>query len=213
MKFGTIEPATILSYGVIGLGFLLALLAYFLLLQEQHTKEPRESILAAINRFMIFSLVLAGLGLTSEVVRSFFNQKPTPDPGAVVNFDDYLADLRNSYAHASRPESFKRGTLTVLGQGILRFNLPSGTCKRYLAVAQPPSEIDLSWMSSGPGASAVRVELSGSENFKTGTICTDEKPGSEAEMGLVIKILKGSGEYAIETYFLSQRIYDDSLSQ
>lgn len=31
MKFGTIEPAAILSYRVIGLDFFLALLAYFLL--------------------------------------------------------------------------------------------------------------------------------------------------------------------------------------
>ncbi len=67
MKFGTIEPAAILAYGVIGLGFLLALLAYLLLLREQHATKPRESMLAAIDKFMIFAVVLAGLGLTSKV--------------------------------------------------------------------------------------------------------------------------------------------------
>jgi len=208
LKFGTIEPAAILSYGVIGLGFLLALLAYFLLLREQHAKEPRESILAAINRFMIFSLVLAGLGLTSEVARSFFDPKLAPNPETAVAFDDYFADLRKSYAHASTPDNFKRGTLAVLGQETLKLNLPSGACKRYLVAAQPPSEIDLSWWSNGPGARTVRFESSGSESFKTGTICTDEKPGNETELGLIIKMVKGSGKYAAETYFLSQRIYD-----
>ena len=72
MKFGTIDPTAILSYGVIGLGFLLALLAYLLLLREQRAKQPRPSILVAINRFMIFAVALAGLGLTSEVARSYF---------------------------------------------------------------------------------------------------------------------------------------------
>lgn len=56
----------ILSYGVIGLGFLLALLAYRLLTQEQRITKPRANILKAIYTFMAFSIVLCILGFIGE---------------------------------------------------------------------------------------------------------------------------------------------------
>jgi hypothetical protein len=53
---------SILGYGAIGLGFLLAYLAYRLLLQEQGTKTPRPEILKAIYLFECFCVVLVVLG-------------------------------------------------------------------------------------------------------------------------------------------------------
>jgi hypothetical protein len=76
MSFAQIDPAKILSYGVIGLGFLLALLAYFLLQREQRAVEPRRSILKAIKEFMIFAVVVGCLGLAGEIARSRFAPKP-----------------------------------------------------------------------------------------------------------------------------------------
>jgi hypothetical protein len=67
---GTLDVYSILNYGVIGLGFLLALLAYRLLGREQQNPEPRRSILVAIHVFMIFSVVLCIIGLGSEYLRS-----------------------------------------------------------------------------------------------------------------------------------------------
>lgn len=64
-----INPYEILSYGTIGLGFLLAFLAYRLLSKEQHKDEPRKSILGAINTFMAFSIVLCMIGFGSEFFR------------------------------------------------------------------------------------------------------------------------------------------------
>jgi hypothetical protein len=62
----------ILGYGTIGLGFLLAFLAYRLLNREQSIESPREGILKAISKFMIFSFSLCGLGLSSELAREYF---------------------------------------------------------------------------------------------------------------------------------------------
>lgn len=56
----------ILSYGVIGLGFLLAFFAYRLLALEQQG-TPREAIIKAIYYFMGFSILLCVIGFASEV--------------------------------------------------------------------------------------------------------------------------------------------------
>src|SRR5260370_25909522 len=53
-----VDAFKILSYGVLGLGFLLALLAYRLLTKEQGREFVRSEILRAIYVFMVFSLLL-----------------------------------------------------------------------------------------------------------------------------------------------------------
>jgi hypothetical protein len=57
----------ILGLGVIGLGFLLALLAYRLLSKIQSQPNPNRSVLRSIYFFMGFSIVLCGIGFTSQV--------------------------------------------------------------------------------------------------------------------------------------------------
>lgn len=76
MNFAPIEPYKILGYGVSGLGFLLALLAYFLLRHEQRAAEPRPSILRAVNTFMVFAAALTVLGLTSEIIHARYGPAP-----------------------------------------------------------------------------------------------------------------------------------------
>ena len=61
---------SILSYGVIGLGFLLAFLTFRLLSNEQKNEKPRKSILNACYLFMVFSLILTGFGFASEIFGS-----------------------------------------------------------------------------------------------------------------------------------------------
>jgi hypothetical protein len=56
----------ILKYGIIGLGAILAFLAYLLLTQEQRKPKPRRQILTATYVFMSFSLLLIGLGVFSD---------------------------------------------------------------------------------------------------------------------------------------------------
>jgi hypothetical protein len=59
-----------LSYGAIGLGLALAILAYLLLRTEQAVARPRRQIMTAIYVFMAFSLVLSVAGFASELLRS-----------------------------------------------------------------------------------------------------------------------------------------------
>lgn len=73
-----IDITRILGIGIIGLGFLLAFLAFRLLNREQAVAKPRETILKAINRFMIFSVGLCIIGLSSELYRLY--QSPASSP-------------------------------------------------------------------------------------------------------------------------------------
>ena len=59
----------ILGIGTIGLGFLLAFFAFRLLNKEQNETQPRDGILRAINRFMLFSFSLCIIGFSSEIYR------------------------------------------------------------------------------------------------------------------------------------------------
>lgn len=65
----------ILSIGTIGLGFLLALLAFRLLNREQSETKSRDKMLNAITRFMIFSFSLCVIGLSSEIYRIYSSSK------------------------------------------------------------------------------------------------------------------------------------------
>lgn len=65
-----INPYEILSYGVIGLGFLLALFSYRLLSIEQKKENPRRGILKAINTFMAFSIIMCSVGIVGEIVKN-----------------------------------------------------------------------------------------------------------------------------------------------
>ena len=66
----------ILSLGVIGLGFFLALFSYKLLSTEQKKDEPRPAIIKAIYGFMLFSISLCIVGFLGE---TFHNNKGTKD--------------------------------------------------------------------------------------------------------------------------------------
>ncbi|MCP4264062.1 MAG: hypothetical protein GY777_00545 [Candidatus Brocadiaceae bacterium] len=65
----------ILRIGVIGLGFLLAFLAYRLLVREQQRDRVRKSFIRATYVFMFFSVVLSIVGLGSEYLSE--NKKTT----------------------------------------------------------------------------------------------------------------------------------------
>ncbi len=60
----------ILGYGVIGLGFLLAFLAYLLLSREQKREKTRKNMVKAIYTFMGFSILLCVIGFGSEKIKS-----------------------------------------------------------------------------------------------------------------------------------------------
>ncbi len=62
-----ISVVKVLQIGVIGLGFLLAVLAYNLLTKEQKQSNPRSDILKSVYVFMSFSVVLCIIGIISQL--------------------------------------------------------------------------------------------------------------------------------------------------
>jgi len=62
-----ISVVKILQIGVIGLGFLLAVLSYNLLTKEQKQNKPRTDILKSVYVFMSFSVVLCVIGIVSQL--------------------------------------------------------------------------------------------------------------------------------------------------
>lgn len=69
MNFESINAIEFIKYGVIGLGFLLAVLSYMLLVKEQKNEHPRKSMLYSIGVFMAFSLMICSIGLISELIK------------------------------------------------------------------------------------------------------------------------------------------------
>jgi hypothetical protein len=65
-KFG-FDVIKALELGVIGLGFVLAFLAYRLLDKIQSVKEPDRGVLRLVQYFMVFSVVLCGITLAAQI--------------------------------------------------------------------------------------------------------------------------------------------------
>lgn len=197
----------ILRLGAIGLGFLLALMSYRLLAKEQANAEPRRLILSAIKTYMTFALILAALATASEITLRLWGGTEAKNS---FDFTSYLAEMRKQYANSQTPESFQRGELRELGQETLTLDVRAGACKKFLAVVSPANESELNWWTNGPGARDVHFEKSDTPNVNVGRLCTSDDTSKPATVGLQLKMTRGSGPFAIETYFESQRVYQPS---
>lgn len=74
---GSFNPLSVLSYGAIGLGFLLAFLSYQLLSAEQERDHPRQSLIHAIYSFMVFAAFIVVIGFAHEPGKVSDKQPPT----------------------------------------------------------------------------------------------------------------------------------------
>jgi hypothetical protein len=130
----TFDPIRALSYGVIGLGFLLAFLAYRLLAKEQARADVRTGSLTATYVFMAFSICLTGIGLYSEINQANHKTPPPPDLRSLTAFIDNpileavrkaaefaegattnTSDLRGCLAAARTAGTFGRSAESQLG--------------------------------------------------------------------------------------------------
>lgn len=82
--FEGMNVVQILQIGVIGLGFLLAVLSYHLLTKEQSQETPRSVIIKPIYVFMFFSVVLCVIGLISQIGIFDFGQKESNVPNKFI---------------------------------------------------------------------------------------------------------------------------------
>lgn len=67
-----------LKYGVIGLGAILAILAFYLLSAEQRKQSPRKAILRSIHFFMIFAIGLIVAGVLAPKITPVVNANVVP---------------------------------------------------------------------------------------------------------------------------------------
>ena len=79
----TVDPTKILSYGAIGLGFLLAFLAFTLLRSEQKRNAPNPVMVRAIYFFMLFAFLLSVVGFGSELLKAKPIQSVSPEPNVL----------------------------------------------------------------------------------------------------------------------------------
>jgi hypothetical protein len=78
VSFTPIDAKQVLSYGVMGLGFLLAAMAFLLLVHQKLSSADSKSKERALYGFMLFSIALVGFGLASQWLRS---KAPSTLPG------------------------------------------------------------------------------------------------------------------------------------
>ncbi len=90
MSLADLNVVSILQMGVTGLGFLLALLAYWLLSKEQRQDKPRPSILQSVRVFMAFSFSLCLIGLVPQVLAAV----SAPDEKATATLRAQIEELQ-----------------------------------------------------------------------------------------------------------------------
>lgn len=84
----------ILKIGVIGLGFLLAFMAYKLIAKEQERPTIRRSFIWVTSIFMGFSLIISFVGIGSEyLIHRFGGIKPIPDSHVKEEESYYAVDI------------------------------------------------------------------------------------------------------------------------
>ncbi len=93
----------ILQIGVIGLGFLLAVLAYHLLTKEQKQSTPRPDFLKSIYNFMCFSVVLCVIGIAAQLIDKYLPSPPTPAKITIPETkEDKTLDGQNGTKHPQK---------------------------------------------------------------------------------------------------------------
>ena len=98
MSLADLNVVSILQMGVTGLGFLLALLAYWLLSKEQRQDKPRSSILQSVRVFMAFSFSLCLIGLVPQVLAAVSAPDQQATPALRAQIEELHGKLRD-YEH------------------------------------------------------------------------------------------------------------------
>lgn len=103
MNFPFTNTLEILEKGVIGLGFLLAFLAWWLLREELKRPPGNPGRTALVGGFMIFSIILCGIGLVAPIVSELsFNQRKI-----AYSFNETCSRIRTSNWLDDRAEARK----------------------------------------------------------------------------------------------------------
>jgi hypothetical protein len=114
-----LDPVKLLSYGAIGLGCILAILAFFLLRKEQDREAPRRAMLTSVYVFMAFSLALALAGFVSEQLRYSTAAALEAKGHALADLEAKAKDQQRDL-DAAREKDQKMGLKLAVAQGVLK---------------------------------------------------------------------------------------------
>jgi hypothetical protein len=103
----------ILELGVIGLGFLLALLAYQLLKEAQKKEQPSDAVLRSVYFFMGFSVILCIIGVVSQYLdqRRTLGQLTNELSAQKTKYDDLVMSRQRLSLVSGRITKPTRGTV------------------------------------------------------------------------------------------------------
>ena len=195
----------ILSVGVVGLGFLLAALAFRLLRNEQKKKAPNAAVIRAIYVFMGFAVVLVVLG-------GYFNTAGENGPSTETPTNDDLIALRAVFATTApglvgdRSALQRRDGILSSGESVtVDVSLAPGECQTFLAMLLPGRRLEVQHRVGGVGESDVTVARSGSIDYQQRELCAGSRPG---EIALTTVATERPSPYVTATYFSSRMSYD-----
>jgi hypothetical protein len=111
-----VEPLSfykLLSYGAIGLGCILAVLAYMLLRKEQDQTNPRKQVLSSIYVYMVFSLILTIVGFLAEYLHYNASQALDSKEQTITTLKEQLEtrnkeDEKNAKALSAVEEKYRQ---------------------------------------------------------------------------------------------------------
>lgn len=118
--FSQIDPVAILQFGVIGLGFLLALFSYDLLRKEQKREIPRKELLRSISAYMTFSIVLCLIGVFADLVKPDLKKKDS----VKQNFRSHL--LSGTVIDELTNKSVQQAEISIVGRNEQYFTEENG---------------------------------------------------------------------------------------
>ncbi|MET3990583.1 hypothetical protein ABID65_002218 [Bradyrhizobium sp. S3.9.2] len=181
-----------LSYGAIGLGLAVAVLATILLISKS----------AAAVRFMQFALVLVVIGSAVELLRIYAANAATwrvfvasqnlPDEF----WNDFLLSRQQKMFGLAEPtDEYTSGSFKEGDTKTVQIHIPKGECRYYFAAVRPPAKVSVQLHDNASNARTLRA----TDYYRTGKICVPSA-SSTHEIGLQVQMTDSDGQFSISAF-------------
>ncbi|WP_157083449.1 hypothetical protein [Bradyrhizobium manausense] len=182
-----------LSYGAVGLGLAVAVLATILLLSRN---------VAAGTRFMFFALALVVIGSGLELVRTyatyytawraFAASQSLPDEF----WSDFLLSRQQKMFGTAEPtDEYTSGSFKDGETRTVKIRVPKGECRFYFAAVRPPAKVAVEIKDS----ESVARTLRDTGYYLTGKICLPS-PKPTREVDLQLQMIGSDGQFSISAF-------------
>ncbi|MCK1302936.1 hypothetical protein IVB33_29095 [Bradyrhizobium sp. 24] len=181
-----------LSYGAIGLGLAVAVLATILLISKS----------AAAGRFMQFALVLVVIGSGVELLRIYAANAATwrvfvasqnlPDEF----WNDFLLSRQQKMFGLAEPtDEYTSGSFKEGDTKTVQIHIPKGECRYYFAAVRPPAKVSVQISDNESNARTLRA----TDYYRTGKICVPSA-SSTHEIGVQVQMTDSDGQFSISAF-------------